>query len=102
MQEQQIHKVLSQLSEGSPVELVKGVVIGYDTSGRLRMYNADMSQEELIVACELTKARALGLVHKADLSSAVAAQLASRPKDTPETLHGSPQTPVTPLAPEHD
>lgn len=98
MQEQEIHRVMRQLAGGSPVELVKGVVIGYDTSGRLRVYNADMSQEELIVACELTKARSMGLVHKHDLSHAVACQLAAQVKGAgTEVVSGQPRD-TTPSA----
>lgn len=91
MQEQQIHKVMSRLAEGDPVELVKGVIIGYDTSGTLRMYNADMSQEELIVACELTKARAMGLVNTKDLGGMVANQLAHRVRTSgaQDVVHGT-------------
>lgn len=93
MQKQQIHEVLGRLADGSPVELVKGVVIGYDTSGTLRMYNADMTQEELIVACELTKARALGLAHTNELPQIIAGQMAAqvqRASEKPQVITGLP------------
>lgn len=77
MQEQQIHKVLSSLAKGSPVELVKGIVIGYDVQGTLRLYNADMTQEEIIVACEKTKAKAMGMVSVDEVPAMIARQMAS-------------------------
>jgi hypothetical protein len=78
MQKQEIHNILGSLAEGNPVELVKGVVIGYDVQGTLRLYNADMSQEELIVACEMTKAKAMGLINMKDMPSLVARQMAAQ------------------------
>jgi len=77
-QEQHIHKVLKSLSEGDPVDLVKGIVIGYDANGNLRFYNADMTTEELVVACELTKAKALGLLSASEVPAAVARNMAAQ------------------------
>ncbi|MDK1290123.1 hypothetical protein [Pseudoalteromonas umbrosa] len=77
-QTQHIHKVLSSLAQGNPVDLVKGIVIGYDGNGNLRWYNADMTTEEIVVACELTKAKTLGLLAANEVPHAVARQMAAR------------------------
>lgn len=77
-QEQHIHTVLKSLAEGNPVDLVKGIVIGYDAKGNLRFYNADMTTEELVVACELTKAKSLGLLAASEVPHAVARNMAAQ------------------------
>lgn len=77
-QEQHIHTVLKTLAKGDPVDLVKGIVIGYDAKGNLRFFNADMTTEELVVACELTKAKALGLLAASEVPHAVARTLAAQ------------------------
>lgn len=79
-QEQHIHKVLTSLANGKPVDLVKGIVIGYDASGTLRFYNADMTTEEIVVACELTKAKSLGLLAASEVPAAVARNMAAQQK----------------------
>lgn len=77
-QEQHIHTVLKSLAKGDPVDLVKGIVIGYDAKGNLRFFNADMTTEELVVACELTKAKALGLLAASEVPHAVARSIAAQ------------------------
>ncbi|GEK08020.1 MULTISPECIES: hypothetical protein [Pseudoalteromonas] len=74
----QIQKICASLAQGDPASLIKGLVIGYDEQGQLRLYNADMSAEEIVIAVEMAKARALGLISNKELPSAVANCLASR------------------------
>lgn len=86
MQKAHIHEILESLAKGEPVDLTKGVVIGYDQNGTLRLYNADMTQEELIVACEITKAKALGMATIKEMPAIVARQIASHLQRSGKTV----------------